>query len=204
MTVTLDARQARNFTAALVVPRTAAELARAAFGVWSESRGYNYANGGMNESHSPGFDTHPEWPAILRRSTSLPNDGVRNNGRSCGVLQQTPSEVGGAWGDMAGTMTPATAVARFLDRLRVTDDPIYRGLLLNPDGSKEFVEVRTPSPVVADVLRVQQPLAEEARSDNYGVRVLSEALEIAARFAPKPTFTATEWLRLIAAVAAGK
>lgn len=201
MTV-LDERQARNFAEALAVADTAAKRERLAFAVWSESRGFNYANGGLNESHSPGFAEHPEWPAILRRSTELPNDGVRNNGRSTGILQQTSAEVGGGWGDMAGTMTPAVAARRFLDRLVVTDERVFRAVLLTPAG-RELVDVECPSPVAADVLRVQQPLAEEARSDNYGPAVLAAALEIADRFAPA-AHSAAEWLRLFTDIVRGR
>lgn len=201
--VALDERQARNFAAALAAARSDAERERLAFGVWSESRGYNYANGGLNTSHSPGFAEHPEWPALLRRSTALPNDGVRNNGRSTGILQQTSAEVGGGWGDMAGTMTPAIAGRRFLDRLVITDEPVFRAILLTPEG-RELVDVECPSPVVADVLRVQQPLAEEARSDNYGAANLAIALQIAGLFRPVPNRTAAGWLRMFAALAAGE
>lgn len=114
----------------------------------------------------------------------MQNDGVANNGRSTGILQQTSQDVGGGWGDMAGTMTPAVAAARFLARLGVTDDPVYEGWLLQPDGSKRRVRVTLSSPVAADVLRVQQPLASEAESDNYGPANVAIAVELAARFAP--------------------
>lgn len=109
--IALDAAQTRNLTAALATEPDRARRERLAFAIWSESRGYNYANGGLNTSSSPGVT--PAIVEILRRSKNLPNDGVRNNGRSTGILQQTSSDVGGGWGDMAGTMTPAVSASRF-------------------------------------------------------------------------------------------
>lgn len=67
--------------------------------------------------------------------------------------------------------------------------------------------MRLSDPIAADVLRVQQPLADEAESDNYGPANVAIARALAARFAPaqsKPTTTVAAWLRLFAAVAAGK
>lgn len=171
--------QERNLRAALTGCPTVAEAQRTAFGVWSESRGWNAANDGRNTSNSPGVT--PAISAILRHSLDMPHDTVGSNGRSVGILQQTPAEVGGAWGDMAGCLTPDVAASRFRARLVVTDDPVYEGWLLTPIG-RDWVSVATVSPIVADVLRVQQPLASEARSSNYGPDVLNVALEIVNRF----------------------
>ena len=199
--IALDAAQTRNFAAALATEPDQARRERLAFGIWTESRGYNYANGGLNTSRSPGVT--PAVAEILRRSTALPNDGVRNNGRSTGILQQTSGEVGGGWGDMAGTMIPAVSAGRFNARLAVTDNPVYEGWLYQPDGSRRKVRVALSDPIAADVLRVQQPLADEAESDNYGAEQVAFARQLAARFAPKP-ISAALWLRIFAAVAAGK
>lgn len=199
--IALEAAQERNFRAALAVASGPEERARLAFAIWSESKGRIYANDGRNTSNSPGVT--PAIAAILRRSLEIPHDAVGSNGRSTGMLQQLSSDVGGGWGDMAGTMDPATSARRFLSVLRITDDPVYDGWLLTPSG-RERVSVATPSPVVADVLRVQQPLASEARSGNYGPDNLAAALEISARFTPIEVKSAAAWLHLFAALAAGK
>ncbi|MBM9467276.1 hypothetical protein [Nakamurella leprariae] len=121
--------------------------------------------------------------AILRRSLDLPHDKVGSNGRSTGPLQQLSSDVGGGWGDMAGTMDIATSVRRFLAALKVTDTPVYAGTLVTPTGSRR-VEIRLSSPVAADVLRVQQPLADEAESSNYSAAQVAVAQQIAAAYRP--------------------
>jgi len=177
--VSLDTAQENNFRAAMTAGKSRAEAERLAFGAWTESRGYNYANDGRNTSNSPGVT--PAIAAILRRSLDIPHDMVGSNGRSTGILQQTSSDVGGAWGDMAGTMDPATAARRFLDALTVTDNPVYSGILLTPTGSRR-VDITLSSPVAADVLRVQQPLADEAQSSNYGAAQVAIALEITDQF----------------------
>ena len=182
--VNLDGAQENNFRAAMAAAKSRAEAERLAFGIWSESRGYNYANDGRNTSNSPGVT--PAIAAILRRSLDIPHDMVGSNGRSTGILQQTSSDVGGAWGDMAGTMDPPTSARRFLDALTVTDNPVYSGILVTPTGSRR-VDITLSSPVAADVLRVQQPLADEAESSNYGAAQVAIALEITDRYyAPQP------------------
>lgn len=152
---------------------------RLAFGIWTESRGYNYANDGRNTSNSPGFKA--DTAAILRRSLDIPHDLVGSNGRSTGILQQTSSEVGGVWGSMVGTMTPAVSAQRFLDELSVTNDRLYVGTLLTPTGSKK-VTVTLSDAIAADVLRIQQPLADEAVSSNYDASQVLIAKEIAAKY----------------------
>lgn len=190
--VTLDAAQTENLSTALVVarawavaagvdPQAAAE--RVAFVWWTESRGYIYANDGTNTSRSPGFDTHPEWPGILRRSLNIRHDKVGSNGRSTGGIQQICGEVGGVWGDMAGTMDPAISTARHLSQLVITDNPVYAGTLLTPTGTRR-VAVTLSSPVAADVLRVQQPLADEAESSNYDATQVAIGREIVAQLSP--------------------
>lgn len=183
MTVSLDPVQRRNYAAALAVAPNQKQRERLAFAILTESGGRVSANDGRNTSESPGFDEHPEWPGILRRSLSLPHDGIGSNGRSTGILQQTSSDVGGVWGDMAGTMDPATAAERFLRVLVVTNNPLFVGYLETPKG-RVPVTIALSSPIAADVLRVQQPLASEARSENYGAANVAKAIELAALFAP--------------------
>ena len=183
MSVNLSAAQEANFRAALAVAPDQATRERLAFGIWTESGGRNYANGGLNTSNSPGVTS--AIAAVLRRSLDIPHDAVGNNGRSTGILQQISSDVGGAWGDMAGTMNPATSARRFLAALRVTDNPVYSGVLLTSSGSRR-VDVALSSPIAADVLRVQQPLADEAESSNYNAAQVAIAVEIAAMFADNP------------------
>src|SRR6478609_1467526 len=201
--VALTPAQERNLRAALSVTSDPDQRVRLAFGIWTESRGLIYANNGANTSHSPGFDTHPEWPAILRRSLDLPHDAVGSNGRSTGMLQQISSDVGGGWGDMAGTMDPATSARRFLAALVVTDNPVYSGTLLTPTGSRQ-VDITLSSPIAADVLRVQRPLADEAQSDNYGASQVAIAQQIVTQLPIVPSLTATDWLLLFAAAISGK
>jgi hypothetical protein len=183
--VALTAVQERNLRAALAATGNPAERVRLAFAIWTESRGLIYANDGRNTSNSPGFATHPQWPAILRRSLSIPHDAVGSNGRSTGMLQQISEDVGGGWGSMEGTMNPATSAQRFLAALKVTDNPVYKGTLLTPTGSQK-VDILLSSPIAADVLRVQQPLADEARSANYNADQVRIATEIVAQIGGVP------------------
>lgn len=175
-------RQAANLTAALSVARSRDEAERIAFGVWSESAALIQANDGTNQSDSPGFDTHPEWPGILRRSLLIRHDKVGNNGRSTGLLQQISSDVGGGWGDMAGTMDPVISAIRFRDRLVVTDRTSYAGWNVTEAGVREWVVVTGLDPVAVDVLYVQQPLASEARSANYRAGPVAYARSLADQF----------------------
>jgi hypothetical protein len=99
------------------------------------------------------------------------------------MLQQISDDVGGGWGSMAGTMDPATSARRFLAALRVTNNPIYAGWLLTPTG-REWVKVELSDPIAADVLRVQQPLANEARSSNYDASQVTVARAIVAQLFP--------------------
>jgi len=182
----INSIQACNFRRALAVAPDRAARERLAFAIWSESAGYIYANDGTNESGSPGFSSHPEWPDILRRSINIPHDKVGANGRSTGMLQQISADVGGDWGDMAGTMDPAESARRLLAKLKVTDNGVYQGFNLRSDGTREFLDI-TLTPIAADVLRVQQPLADEAKSDNYNAAAVAIAVDIAAAFSSSPT-----------------
>jgi hypothetical protein len=190
--VALSEVQTRNLRAALAVTGDPAQRVRLAFAIWTESRGLVYANDGRNTSNSPGFSTHPQWPTILRRSLSIPHDAVGSNGRSTGMLQQISDDVGGAWGSMVGTMDPATSARRFLAALKVTDNPVYSGILLTSTGSQR-VDITLSSPIAADVLRVQQPLADEARSSNYGAAQVQVANEIVASLGILPPQPARNW-----------
>ena len=193
--VALSVVQERNLRAALAVTGSPAERVRLAFAIWTESKGLIYANDGRNTSNSPGFGTHPQWPAILRRSLAIQHNAVGSNGRSTGMLQQISDDVGGGWGDMAGTMDPATSARRFLAALKVTDNPVYSGILLTPSGSKR-VDIRLSSPIAADVLRVQKPLASEAESSNYNadqVRVATEIVALLGGAAPPTESAAPTW-----------
>lgn len=180
--VKLTPKQTANLRAALEVTDDPAKRVRLAFGIWSESRALIYANSGLNLSNSPGFDTHPQWPAALRRSLTIPHDAIGNNGRSTGMLQQISDDVGGGWGSMEGTMQPATSARRFLAALRVTDNPIYEGWSVTPTG-RRWVKVDVGS-IAADVLRVQQPLADEAESANYNAAQVATAIAITAQLFP--------------------
>ncbi len=178
--VAINSIQAKNFAEALSVAKTQEEKERLAFAIWSESAGYIHANDGTNTSNSPGVTFGISQ--ILRKSLDIPHDKVGSNGRSTGMLQQISKDVGGVWGDMAGTMDPKISASRFLAALQVTNVGAYRGYNIKPDGSKEYVVVPDLDPVAADVLRVQQPLAEEAKSSNYSKAQVEIAKAIAAQF----------------------
>lgn len=178
----LTEKQAANIRAALTAATDGADAIRLAFAIWTESRGWIYANNGANDSNSPGFDTHLQWPAVLRRSLGIAHDLIGSNGRSTGMLQQISADVGGGWGDMVGTMDPVTSARRFLAALQVTDDPRYDGVLQKTDGTTERVTRELSSPVAADVLRVQQPLMNEALSDNYGPGQVAVAAWLVSQF----------------------
>lgn len=184
--------QERNFQAALAQATSLPEAERLAFAIWTESAGYIYANDGRNTSNSPGVS--PAIAEILRRSLQLPHDRVGSNGRSTGMLQQISKDVGGAWGDMAGTMDPAETARRFLKILHVTGVSQYIGTLLTPTGTQKVV-IQLSDPIAADVLRVQQPLASEAMSSNYGAAQVAIAKELAAQFyRPVPVFASTVYI----------
>lgn len=188
--VALTDTQERNFRAALSVTDDPDKQVRLAFAIWTESRGLIYANGGLNTSHSPGVT--PAIAVKLRESLNIPHDAIGNNGRSTGILQQISKDVGGGWGDLAGTMDPADSARRFLAVLHVTGISQYSGTLLTPTGSMR-VTIQLSDPIAADVLRVQQPLADEAASSNYGAGQVAIAKQIVAQLAVNPAPTDEGW-----------
>lgn len=191
--VELTPTQEGNLRAALATTDVLAEQLRLAFAIWTESRGLIYANDGDNTSQSPGVDRAVR--EVLRQSLTFPHDAVGSNGRSTGMLQQISSDVGGVWGDMAGTMDPGVSARRFLAELQITDNSQYTGILLTPTGSRR-VAVQLSDPIAADVLRVQEPLADEAESSNYNASAMAIATEIVNQFAriePTSTLFGEEW-----------
>lgn len=119
------------------------------------------------------------------RKPEYAGDGFGSNGGSVGDLQQIPTEVArlrtrrnpdgsevpwpwDGWGPMEKCLDPDFSQPKFLDALRITSDPVYKGKL-------------TASPIVADLLRVQQPLAEEV-AVNYGTDLVARAEAVAALF----------------------
>lgn len=205
MTPDLDPAQERNFGAALAASDATSEASgadlwalrdRVAFVMWTEGRGYNWGNDGTNTSNSPGFDTHPHWPEILRRSIDRdwltanglpPPDRIGSNGRSTGCTQALSEDVDGSWLTMAETLRVPTMIAEFCRRLVITDNPHYIGTLQKPGGGSEHVVRELSSPIAADVLRIQQPLMNEALSSNYDATQVAIAQAIArdGRFTPK-------------------
>jgi hypothetical protein len=129
---------------------------------------------------------------LYREKYNREPDGFGSNGGSVGALQQIPTEVSwiatkdglddgaptpwAGWGTITDCMALETSIPKFLNQLRVTDDPVYKGKL-------------TASPVVADLLRVQQPLASEVAA-NYGQGVVEVATAIAATF---PRIETKDW-----------
>ena len=176
MSVQLNDAQRRNFVTALALATTDAQRQRLALAVWTESRGRNLANDG---SRSPNFT------AVLRRSLQMDHDGVGDNFRSVGILQQIPEECDGVWGPMVDCMNPAVAPIRFLRALEVTDTGVFDGKLFSFTTQRSERLVKDfGSPVIRDVLAVQQPALEEAASDNYGQDNLAAALDILATLQP--------------------
>jgi hypothetical protein len=123
--------------------------------------------------------------AAYLAATGREVDGLGDNGGSVGILQQIPTEVawlttvGGldsgaprpwaGWGPMVDCMKIETSVPKFLDQLRVTDDPKY-------------LDKVTASPIVADLLRIQRPLSSEV-AVNYGASLVERARALAAQYA---------------------
>lgn len=115
----------------------------------------------------------------LSRSMSYPHDAVGGNGGSTGMYQQLSQDYVGArfpgktwgWGTLADTMDVDKSTRMFLDRLQVTDNPEYRGF-------------RYSDPLVADVLRVQQPLTSESGSSNYSAAQVARARRLVDNWSP--------------------
>lgn len=182
---------------------------RLAFVGLTESGWKNYANDGAAfaddfAAKRPGWaeglpvDQRRRIRDVLRRSLDLPHDAVGNNGGSTGPYQQLSQDYVAArfpgktwgWGSMADTMDIGKATVMFLDRLQVTDNPVYR-------------DIRFAHPGIADVLRVQQPLVSESSSRNYSAARWAEALALldATQTPPGDWFaaaSAAELLRLFA------
>lgn len=130
--------------------------------------------------------------AVLKTSSQYPHDGFGSNGGSVGALQQIPTPVAqlatdqatgkskawGGWGTIPDCMALETSVPKFLAQLRVTTNPYY--------GSKPMAD-----PIVADLLRVQQPLESEVDA-NYGASIVSTAKQVAVLF-PRTEPTEKEW-----------
>ena len=170
-----------------------AHMYRLVFAVMSESGGRVYANDGL-AFHPDPAKRRPGWDkddngnplpmeilaacyAAVRKSLDFPHDAVGNNGGSTGLAQQLSQDYVGArfpgktwgWGTLADTMSVDKACRMFLDRLQVTGNREYRG------GSYD--------PIAADVLRVQQPLLSEQRS-NYGQDKVDAAKAIVDNWSP--------------------
>lgn len=142
-----------------------------------------------------GGRTNAEQRAILRtsadvyrRATGREPDGFCSNGGSVGALQQVPTSVAraadnpwGGWGTIVDCMVLETSIPKFLEQLRVTNDPVYEGK-------------RTASPIVADLLRVQRPLASEV-AQNYGTTIVARAMEIAQMFPQPPLGWWPRWFK---------
>ena len=75
----------------------------------------------------------------------------------------------------------------------MTDNPVYSGTLLTSSGQRR-VDVHLSSAVAADVLRVQQPLADEAESSNYGADQVRIANEIVAQLATSSPTPPDVWM----------
>lgn len=171
-----------------------AHLYRLIFAIHTESKGLIYANDG-GAYHPDAAVRRPGWDkdengnplsatmlancySAVRRSFDFPHDAVGNNGGSTGILQQLSQDYVAArfpgktwgWGSLANTMSVQDACWAFLDRVRVTSDRNY--------GGKDF------DPIIADVLRVQQPLASEV-AVNYGADVLVVAKDIINNWGPE-------------------
>lgn len=203
--VKLSAAQERNYREAFATTRSWAGvhgkdpeplLDRVSMVLLTESNGRNYANDGLAyadnaEKVRPGWvveaDGKPMTLAkraairgVLRKSLDMPNDGIGNNGGSTGCIQQLSQEFVGVrfpgktwgYGSVAATMDVGNAVSMFLGRLVVTDNPDYAGITFS-------------DPLVADVLRVQQPLISEHESSNYNASQVATAKAIVAQLAPE-------------------
>ncbi len=165
-------------------------LDRLALGLLTESYGgYCLANDGT--WYEPG--THPEISdetrervyQTLRVSLTLPHDVpvingrvAYSHGRSTGPLQQISREAVRAltpgaswgWGSISDTLNPALAALMFVAAVRVTTNPVY---------TAGGASLALSDPIAADVLRVQQPPMESAKSGNYSAAQVALARRIA-------------------------
>lgn len=188
MAVTLSATQRKNYRTSRDVfdawfdknkPTTGSRYdwwLRLVAALQTESGCLIYAHDGV---WGGGGKINDKQSAILRESLAFPHDAIGHNGGSVGPLQQIPTPVAqaadkpwGGWGTIQDCMRIETSIPKFLAQLRVTTDSTY--------GGKPMA-----SPVVADLLRVQQPLASEVAA-NYGAAVVAAAKEIADQFEQAP------------------
>lgn len=113
----------------------------------------------------------------LRTSLAFEHDAVGNNGGSTGILHQLSQDYVGqrfpgskwGWGTLADTMDIGKACTMFLSRLVISTNRDYLG--------RDF------DPIVADVLRVQQPLVSEVDA-NYGPTELAAAKHLVDNWSP--------------------
>lgn len=169
-------------------------LYRLIFAILTETGGRVYANDGGaffpdGAARRPGWDKDDNGNplpdsivsacyAAVRKSFDLPHDAVGNNGGSTGILQQLSQDYLGArfpgktwgWGSLEDTMNIDRACRMFLDRVRVTSGTTYLGV--------------TRDPIAVDVLNVQQPLASEAKSDNYSDAAVKRARDVVDNWNP--------------------
>jgi hypothetical protein len=163
-------------------------LYRLVLAVQTESGGLVYSNDGLAfadnaEKVRPGWaegvplEQRAKIRAVLRTSLAFGHDAVGNNGGSTGILQQLSQDYVSArfpgktwgWGTLADTMDISKACAMFLSRLVVTSKRDYLG--------RDF------DPIVADVLRVQQPLISEVDA-NYGPDEVRAAKHLVDNWSP--------------------
>jgi hypothetical protein len=148
------------------------------------SGGYVFANDGGAYAAGKRPDlpdaTRQRVYDVLRVSLNLPHDRVGRDGRSTGPLQQisteavaalTPNGINWGWADMATTMQPEGSAVAFVRRLVVTGDKLYR----TPQG----LTVDCGDPIVADVLRTQQPAVGASLPPNYRAEQVALAKRIA-------------------------
>lgn len=166
---------------------------RLVLAVQTESGGLVYANDGKALHPDPaqrrsGWDRDDQGRPLpasvldscyraLRPSLAFVHDAVGNNGGSTGILQQLSQDYVSArfpgktwgWGTLADTMDIGKACAMFLSRLVISSNRDYLG--------RDF------DPIVADVLRVQQPLISEVDA-NYGPDELAAAKHLVDNWGP--------------------
>lgn len=170
-----------------------AHMYRLVLAVQTESGGLIYANDGLAfhpdpAQRRPGWDRDDQGNPLptdvldacyraLRTSLGYVHDAVGNNGGSTGILQQLSQDYVGArfpgskwgWGTLADTMDIPKACGMFLSRLVISSNRDYLG--------RDF------DPIVADVLRVQQPLISEVDA-NYGPAELAAAKHLVDNWGP--------------------
>lgn len=134
------------------------------------SGGYIFANDG---SKSPASEIE-----TVQKSLLFPYDKIGSSGGSTGPLQQISKDVVSlrgqtwGWGTLAETMNPASSYKMFVMALNVTTDPVY---VHTDPVTKVKTSVATIDPIVADVLRVQQPALASIMSGNYSQARLDTA-----------------------------